>query len=350
MNINLISFTSIPHSSAESIHIVLTAESLAKYCNLTLYSTAKIWRHRTFSKNLGTYGIRRPSFNYKKILQFYPNDTFNLRCSIHSNSEDIFYCRQGVTTSYFFQKGQSVIWEQHGMPSNADMEFLKGAIDSPAFLGLVLITNNLKQDILAVIGKQHESKLHVLPDSADIRRFPYDDRLVLSPTRVGYIGSNYVGKGYEIIRDLIQLCDKEFNIYGFNELNTKNAAFFGRIPYSQIPAAMESFDIGLLPNQPSVRMVSGDDIGKYTSPMKMFEYMASGRVIIASDIPVIREVLTNEVNALLVPHDDPTAWKEAIDRLCLDNELYNSLRTQARKDVVENYSYDIRSKSLLDLI
>ena len=41
--------------------------------------------------------------------------------------------------------------------------------------------------------------------------------------------------------------------------------------------------------------------------MKMFEYMAAGRAILSSDLPVLREVL-NEENAILLPPDEPAAW------------------------------------------
>ena len=80
-----------------------------------------------------------------------------------------------------------------------------------------------------------------------------------------------------------------------------NLKFWGHVSPARVPECLGQFGIALLPNQPSVRLPNGDDIGRFTSPMKLFEYMAAGRAIIASDLPTLREVLTDDVNCLLVP-------------------------------------------------
>ena len=66
-----------------------------------------------------------------------------------------------------------------------------------------------------------------------------------------------------------------------------------------------------------------------TSPLKLFEYMAAGRPIVASDLPSIREVLRDGVNALLVPPGDPVAMAAAIARLLGDRAL--AARLAARR-------------------
>lgn len=56
-------------------------------------------------------------------------------------------------------------------------------------------------------------------------------------------------------------------------------------------------DVLLMPYSRSISASSGQDIAEAINPMKMFEYMASGRAIVSADIPSIREVL-NEANAI----------------------------------------------------
>jgi glycosyltransferase involved in cell wall biosynthesis len=51
------------------------------------------------------------------------------------------------------------------------------------------------------------------------------------------------------------------------------------------------------------------------SPLKIYEYMAMGKAIVVSDLPVLRECLTNNKDALLVDASDVGAWCRAIDRL-----------------------------------
>jgi glycosyltransferase involved in cell wall biosynthesis len=64
---------------------------------------------------------------------------------------------------------------------------------------------------------------------------------------------------------------------------------------------------------------------RYTSPLKLFEYLAMGRPIVASDLPSIREVLTDSRTALLVPPGDPQALAGALSRLAGDRALARAL-------------------------
>jgi glycosyltransferase involved in cell wall biosynthesis len=83
-----------------------------------------------------------------------------------------------------------------------------------------------------------------------------------------------------------------------------------------------AFDVALQP-----RVVD------YASPLKLFEYMALGRAIIAPDQPNIREVLTAEENALLFPEEDDDAFRAALTRLCDDPALRQRLGAAAAKTI-----------------
>jgi glycosyltransferase involved in cell wall biosynthesis len=77
----------------------------------------------------------------------------------------------------------------------------------------------------------------------------------------------------------------------------------------------------------------------------MFEAMAAGRPIIASDLPTIREVLKHEHNALLVEPHDLEAWSQAVNRLRLDRSLAVRLATNARAEA-RNYSWVERASRI----
>src|SRR4029453_17817516 len=83
----------------------------------------------------------------------------------------------------------------------------------------------------------------------------------------------------------------------------------------------------------------------FTSPLKLFEYMAAGRAIVASDLPAIREVLRHEVNALLVTPGDSTALAGGIERLLADSELAARLARNALNDV-DDYTWSRRAEGL----
>ncbi len=86
----------------------------------------------------------------------------------------------------------------------------------------------------------------------------------------------------------------------------------------------------------------------YMSPLKMFEYMASKRPIIASDLPSIREIL-NKNNSILVQPDDFNDLSDGVDRIIINKELSRRLAEQAFKDVQE-YSWMKRVNRILNFI
>jgi glycosyltransferase involved in cell wall biosynthesis len=90
---------------------------------------------------------------------------------------------------------------------------------------------------------------------------------------------------------------------------------------------------------------SGGDIASVTSPMKLFEYMACGRAILCSDLPVLHEVL-NDANAVFYPPDDLPSMMAAFTRLLQDAGLRASLGEQAQKDVIQ-YSWQSRMQKIL---
>ena len=86
--------------------------------------------------------------------------------------------------------------------------------------------------------------------------------------------------------------------------------------------------------------------GRYTSPLKLFEYMAAGKAIIVSDLPSMRQVLTSERDALLVPVGDPQAFARAIERMLQDTALCACLSMVARARA-EAFSWHKRAETIL---
>jgi glycosyltransferase involved in cell wall biosynthesis len=86
----------------------------------------------------------------------------------------------------------------------------------------------------------------------------------------------------------------------------------------------------------------------FTSPLKLFEYMAAGRPIVASDLPSIREILTDGRNALLVDPGNSQALTAAVRRLEEDPALGGQLARQALEDV-RQYTWERRGETLESL-
>ena len=110
-------------------------------------------------------------------------------------------------------------------------------------------------------------------------------------------------------------------------------------------------DICILPNQKVIfangATKSGMNLSKFTSPLKLFEYMSHKKAIIASDLPVLREVL-NERNSILVEFDNENEWIEAIEKL-KNPKNREKISIQALNDF-NNFTWKNRALRLINNI
>lgn len=119
--------------------------------------------------------------------------------------------------------------------------------------------------------------------------------------------------------------------------------FAGSVRPASVPAYLKASDVLVLPNK------SGNEVSeRYTSPMKLFEYMASERPIVASDLPSIREVL-NRDNSVLFSPNDPQALAQSLTEVLRDPELCRRIAKNASRDV-SAFTWEKRAKSLVGFI
>jgi glycosyltransferase involved in cell wall biosynthesis len=107
----------------------------------------------------------------------------------------------------------------------------------------------------------------------------------------------------------------------------------------RVAAFLQKADVLVIPNLPS-RISAA-----YTSPLKLFEYMASGRPLVASDLPALREVLRPDDNAVLVAPGSINALAAGIRRVLEDAAFGARLAATARRDAAE-YTWDKRAERL----
>lgn len=185
---------------------------------------------------------------------------------------------------------------------------------------------------------------------------------------VGFTGHIYPGRGAELLFHLAcQLPQVNFLWVGGSpdlvefwrarlaEVGASNVTMTGFLNHEVIPLYQAASDVLLMPYSSSISASSGQDIAEVINPMKMFEYMASGRAIISADLPSIREVL-NQGNAVFCPaHRAESsslaatveAWKAAILSLLSDEPHRLALGAQARRDVA-GFSWIKREQRILE--
>ncbi|MGY6743454.1 MAG: glycosyltransferase [Cecembia sp.] len=178
--------------------------------------------------------------------------------------------------------------------------------------------------------------------------------------KIGYLGHLYKGRGVEIIiscaKELPNLDfiiiggeDEDINYWKNKFPNLKNLHFLGFKPFSQVYKYRNSCDILLAPYQNSVSTASNvnRDQAKYMNPIKIIEYMSAKKPIIASNLPVIQDILTDE-DAILVNPERTRDWVEAIEIILRDKNLSEKLRQNSYNKFISNYTWDARASKILE--
>jgi glycosyltransferase involved in cell wall biosynthesis len=189
-------------------------------------------------------------------------------------------------------------------------------------------------------------RIHVSPSGVDVEAFgavpPFDPRRLADPTVV-HLGRLARDRGEEVLLEVARTRLARVLVVGDLERPLppiEGLSARPPVPHREVPSYYARADLVLLPYQPEIATADG------FSPLKLFEAMAAGRPIVASDLPPIREVLRPEEHALLVPPGDLSAWLAAIRRLREDPALAVRLARGARAEA-ERYSWRRRAEGLI---
>lgn len=233
--------------------------------------------------------------------------------------------------------------------------------------GLV-VTNKIK---MLYIGKKYgisKDRMIHLPNAVDVARFSshfsrsearQELPLPLSKKIALYAGSIFGWKGVHTLALAAPYLAENISIIfaGGNEKERQNFRKFidGHnlknitllpLPYEDIgrPALlMRAADVLILPN------TAKDPASKYeTSPVKLFQYMSSGTPIIASDLPSIRDIVSEEEVFFFEP-DNPESLAKAIDKVLQDSPEA-SRRAGASQEAVKKYSWEKRIEAVIGFL
>ena len=283
---------------------------------------------------------------------------------------DVYVTRDVPVAYWLVRLGRPTILEAHAVPRRAQRRLLARIAGDPALRATIALTSFIGRGLEA-IGVP-AARVHVLPDGVDLGMFaglPDRDacrtRLGLPAGRpiVGYIG-RFQALGTE--KGIPELIAALAHVHGatagaplllcvggpmdavpaYREIGRATAlpaerlAFHDRVPNRDVPAWIRACDVVTIPS-PATEFFS-----YFTSPMKLFEYMAAGAPIVATDLPAIREVLRHDDNALLAAPGDPRAFADALHVLLHDRTRAARLATRARADV-ERFTWQHRAAALL---
>jgi len=361
------------------------------------------WRFNKIKENpFGYYNIERTFkitklpcldfvyFNLGKVGFFIQTITFLISAKIYLffKRYDILYTREQLVGLFF----KDFILEIHSLPSNIKTFHKKIWQKAKA---LIVLTSFIKKKLVEVGIKGN--KILVAPDGVDLEKFAIDvskqeaqERLNLPKDKkiILYSGSFYLydWKGIAILLEAVKYFEKDWVLIlvggNKNEIeeirkkyNLDKVLLIERRPHSEIPYYLKAADVLVIPNK------KGDQFSEeYTSPLKLFEYMASGVPIVASDLPSIRDILyenkrmttdskpqitteraswittdknqpksVTKSNAVLVEPNNAEVLAGGIKKVLQNNDLADRISKQALQDV-QNYTWQKRVENILKFI
>jgi glycosyltransferase involved in cell wall biosynthesis len=368
----------LPSRTANSVHVLLQCDGLAQLgADITLYAKRSVSSNEELLLALrAAYGVDASRLRLITYYSHYSRaDGLRIAVmalrSMHADAwpEAILSRNLYAAFAIAVLQRRPLIFETHQLEQGARKAMQRAIMRCPGVVTL-LISQKLHEALVVHhgVGPRRPLVLHdAAPDG--IEPLGADAKRSVLLTHVpgaqkswdaicGYFGQLHPGRGVEIIERMASARPTcLFVIYGGNEADVRrwrnansapNLYFGGHLPHPVALQIMRSVDVLLMPYQQHVSIgVAGHDTARFMSPMKMFEYMASGVPLISSDLPVLREILRSDENALLVPASDGDAWIAALDRLIANPAFSAQLALRSHDDYRENHTWTQRARQIL---
>jgi glycosyltransferase involved in cell wall biosynthesis len=261
-----------------------------------------VWLWGKMPSSIWSFALRAASVIFAVTCWFY-------MIFFESRRESIAYTREWMVAAVLAVSGYRVGLEVHQVNttefSDRAISFISKLSVRRPQLKVIAISKNIRDEFIRY-GVSPES-IVVAPDGVDlennseaikshkgvVKDFGHD------VFHVGYTGQLHDGKGIDLLIDAAQMAPQlQFHILGGDHLsisrwsqycdfrNVANVTFHGYLPYSQVNQWQRRMDLLVLPQTSTA----------FQSPLKLFEYMASGVPFVCADLTVLREVITDGKN------------------------------------------------------
>lgn len=371
MVISYIANVRMPTEKAHGVQIMKMCEAWGAEHKVTLFAPMRF--NYIKANPFDFYGVRR-CFAIRRVLSldllplgnilgkaafWVQNISFAVFASLAVllKKTDFIFSRDFWSAYFLSLLGKDVIFEIHDSPN-------RHPITRHAFgkIKRFVATNNFKAEELMNNFSIQRKKIFVAPNGADMDFFnthktkedcratvglPKDKKIIL------YTGHLYSWKGADILLEAALKSSRDDIVTVFvggvesDVLRFRSRAGFredililGHQEYKKIPYYLGAADILVLPNTAKEHISLNE-----TSPIKLFEYMAAGRPIVASDLPSIREVV-GEKEVVFFRPDDAGDLAAKIIMVLSNYETYLKMAEEAKK-FAGHYSWNARAEKIL---
>jgi len=372
VRIAYVSLGNVPSRWAHTVQSVKMAEALAARCADLVFLTSGTWLPGPVRRVdwAAWYGVelrfrvwRLPVRLAERgdVFSHVDGGAFDAAAalSVRALCPDLVYARSPRAGAWCARLGIPTVIENHTETDSRFFAPIARAAALPALRGVVTVTEHL--------GDRYRKegvppgKLLVWPDAVDPRRFrdPPDRataRLALDlpvEARIAlYCGHFYPEKGVPELAEAARRTPEVLFVFvggwpaDAEALRARlsgvpNARVLPFVPNRRVPLHLAAADALVLPN-------SGRGPQAWsTSPLKLFEYMAAGRPVVATDIPALRGFLRHGWNACVVAPDAPDALADGVRRVLGDPAWADGLARTARAEV-RAYTWERRAEAVLE--
>lgn len=361
----------LPTEKAHGIQIIKMCEAFANQgINVTLIAPQRRQVNKDLKqRNIFKYYRVKPIFNISFIgnldllpLNQYLNTplffmlqelTFATNAFIKTWNEPVVYTRSKIAAFLRALFNKPVVYEAHDSSHNSfiDKYVAKGIVvsitrsigHSWSQLGaeIMYAPDGVGEEFFANISKEKARKKLNLQ---------IDKKVIL------YTGNLYEWKGVDILALVARrlpkflfyfvggsIADKNIEPFRKKYKNVRNIISIGHRPYEEIPLWLRASDILVLPSSAKTKKSQTD-----TSPLKLFEYLASRTPIVASKVAGVTEIVSHrEVN--FCKPDDPGSLAAKIN-VVLSHQNHSHQKTEAGRKTARKYTWDKRAQKILNTI
>ena len=370
MKLAYLSNSKIPSREANSIHVMKMCQAFVSLGHevMLLAPDVRSGLETGVSNPFSFYGVK-PCFEVRKL----PWRSFKGRAWVYGWEAARFARRAGADVVFgrclyscaaAARLGIPTVWDAHMLSflQRGDERFLfRLMINVPAFKGMTVNCDSLRRCILEAVPEL-QGRITVAHNGADAMPddlTPMDLGREKGIFRVGYVGHLYPGKGLEIVRELAARAPwAEFHVIGGQQQTIDgllrdatlppNLRLHGFVAPSETDRLTLAFDVLLAPYQREVHIAGGGETASWMSPLKLFSYMAAGKPILCSDLPVLREIIEHGRNGLMIAPNDPDAWLAAISRLSSEPAERERLGANAHSDFLARHTWQRRAHRVLE--
>tara|TARA_B100000965_G_scaffold387574_1_gene391138 strand:- start:255 stop:1370 length:1116 start_codon:yes stop_codon:yes gene_type:complete len=365
MRIGYIFNSSLPSSNPGSLQVIKTCEALIKHNNQVDLITPNTGLNVSI-KNF--YNLKKiPTIHKLKIFRQFPIGVkyylFSIFAVLYSIKFkfDIIITRNPFTLFVLcLLKKKAIVEFHHDFSVESRIVrflFYKFKIlNNKNIIKIIAITENVKKFLIKDF-KIDPNRIEVIASATDLK-FKFFKLKNKKKLNVGYFGSLEQGKGSDFVCKLSKLDTKNnYFVYGGsiekvksikNNYNNINLTISSYKPYGELSKYISTMDILLMPSNKNIIKATGGvgNLSKFTSPLKLFDYLASGKLIITSKLNVINDIIKNNVNCIMIENLKPINWLKEINSVLLNLKKINRLKKGAF-NLSKKYTYYKRAEAIL---